>query len=263
MNRLFLAFSGFMFFFVVQKLPLEIEYLWRIVEYKPVILTVLFSWSILQYIPKDRIIEISLFTLIIIYEIFELLFFASYHLDFISFKQVNFIYPVFAISSVIFLYKLITRAYSHESDIINPENICICLWKPGKPISVFTSLIGSPYAGINIYADNHLYGFKWSEEKYLKRNVSTRAVQKSFVIIDTGMKTEKSHLTFLNGRVGWNARKYGVRSRCTEIIEPLLNTLGPKFKPRKFEKMPSLYALRILKGREHGPKKKYYGTICK
>lgn len=239
-----------MFFFIIQKLPLEIEYLWRIVEYKPIIMILLFSWSILQYIPKNKILEISLFTLIIIYEILEFLFIVSYHLDFISFKQVNFIYPAFAITSVIFLYKLSTRAYSHESDIINPENICICLWKPGKPVSVFTSLIGSPYAGINIYAGNHIYGFKWSEEGFLKRNISARAVQKSFVIIDTGVKTEKSHLIFLDGRIGRKARKCGVRSRCVEIIEPLLSTLGPKFKPRKFERIPSLYALRILRGKE-------------
>jgi hypothetical protein len=130
----------------------------------------------------------------------------------------------------------------------------IFMWKPLNKRTLFFSLIGAPFGSVNLYVNSHVYGFSWNSGIYRKKFMSIRAVEKKFVVIDTGKKWNWKILYMLEDLLGEKARtkKYlFFRMRCILILKEILSLIGLGYKPRGIEFLPSFYALKVLRMRKN------------
>lgn len=146
------------------------------------------------------------------------------------------------------LYYVSVRSYYYKSDKIEGDNIYFCLKKANTNRYILLSLIGAPFGSISVYAKNNLYGFKWSKDYFLKRRVSQKALQQTYIIFDTGIKCTDKHIESLNDIIGTTAKiKYlQVRFKCVYVLKDFLNILGKEYTPVFLEFIPSLFVKKIM-----------------
>jgi hypothetical protein len=207
---------------------------------------IIFLFLILRPPDKKNIIARSLFLVFLIYKIVD------YSLNiphtFYDYEIYLKSYQVTAgICLIIFLYNLF-KPYTYKSDTITEfHNIHLCFWRPGNVATLLPSLLGFAIGGVSIYTRGRLHGFRWTKSKYQDDEVSPKIIEKKFIVLDTGIKSNViTENIFLNLR---NVRAGRLRIRCISTIKPLLEHLGSKYNPSGWlELIPAIYSARILKG---------------
>jgi hypothetical protein len=197
-------------------------------------------------IPPKRIIERTICLVFFIYVAVEAQqYFVYLAFDYGIYSTTYFIFTVIILT--LFLYNLF-KPYNHKSDPITEfHNIHLCFWRPGNVATLLPSLLGFAIGGVSIYTRGRLHGFRWSKSKYQDDEVSPKIIEKKFVVLDTGIKSNViTENIFLNLR---NVRAGRLRIRCISTIKPLLEHLGSKYNPSGWlELIPAIYSARILKG---------------
>ena len=169
-----------------------------------------------------------------------------------------FVYPVAFVLSIFFFCLTLLKSYNYKSDPVSSENITLCFWKPENNTTIFYSLIGAAIGSVALYHDKFLYGFCWSNNRYMIRELHKKTIAKRFITIDTGIKMNGRIRLELKKIIGADARCFDIkflRLKCVYSIRTVLSILGPQFKPFFFEYVPSLYALKIFKWRYEKVKK--------
>jgi TctA family transporter len=161
-----------------------------------------------------------------------------------------FVYPMAFVLSCFFFGMTSLKSYNHKSDPISKDNIMLCFWKPKNNITIFHSLVGSAIGSVALYHDGFLYGFRWSNDKYMVRKFYKEDVTRKFITIDTGVQMTDEIESELKKTIGTNANWFGIkflRFKCVFTIRNVLSILGHQFKPSFFELIPALYAVKIFR----------------
>ena len=151
-------------------------------------------------------------------------------------------YSFFAVFFAAIIYTK-TKKYSFKSDAITSPNVYFCFWRPKKGAPLLSSLFGAPFGGVSIYADDHLYGFRWDKQNYCKQRVGKRIVERAFVVVDSGIQADSEKLRLLESFVGKHAGRF--RNRCILTITPLLHEMGKRYVPSVSEMLPSRFYLMV------------------
>lgn len=139
------------------------------------------------------------------------------------------------------------RIYDIKSDKFHPDKIYLLLWRPSKVKSIFLSLIGMPVGSVAIYADGHIWSFKWNRNGFTKRPFRPRAAIKKYIFFDTNKEATDEIIEELQSLVDQRARVTGYRCRCVYIIRNVLKKLGKEYAPNGIEYIPSIYAMKVMR----------------
>lgn len=208
---------------------------------------VLLSICCFQQTKKTDINIRSIFAVSIVFSITSLFY---YILWWIFDINTIFVFPVSLGAILILFFFTALKNYDHESDPINQKTIMICFWRPKNANTIFPSLIGSAIGSISLYFDEYLYSFKWDSDKFMVRKFYHEVIEREFIIIDSRVEPNYFVKTELKKIIDSKAAFMGckfLRFKCVFVIRKVLAAMGPDFKPRFFEFIPALYALKILR----------------
>ena len=211
------------------------------------IIIVLLSMCCFQQTKKTDINIRSIFAVGIIFSITSLIYFVLWWVFDIS---TLFIFPVsFGAMLTLFLFNAI-KNYDYKSDKINDDNVYICFWKPENAKTIFPSLFGAAIGSVAIYAGGHRYSFKWDSDLFKKRQASPRAMEETYIIVDTGVRFSQQierELKKLNDCHSCIWRIKFLRFKCIYAIRNVLKAIGKEYSPSFLEFIPALYAKKILR----------------
>lgn len=194
---------------------------------------------------KTNIIARSLILVFLIYRIIDFSLNSVYHyFDYNIYLQS---YQLTAgVCFIIFIYNLL-KPYNHKNDPIKElNNVYLCFWRPKNIISLSGSLLGKSLGGVSIYSGGFLYGYRWNSTQYQKEPISKELIARNFVVFDTGILINEVIHKSLTNLVNF-AHAGRLRIRCISTIKPVLEILGPRYKPNSiFEYIPSIYSARIM-----------------
>lgn len=222
---------------------------WYFAQWSQIFMCLVWVSVLFTHVPKNKINIRSVIAIILVSYIVSV---ATYPLW--IFYPSAYIYALVLYFPLLYfaLKHTASRTYKFRSDPIRGNNVYICLWKPEKAASLFESLIGAPIGSVCLYANGYIYCFRWGAKEYAKKPVTTSAVLRKFIVIDSGVKANAAICSKMDSLIGNKARAWRslwLRCRCIFIIKPVLVRMGDDFRPRLFEFIPSLYAARLLRSR--------------
>ena len=137
------------------------------------------------------------------------------------------------------------KRYNLTSDPVNTQDIYICLWRPQTAKTMFQSLFGVAVGSVCLYANGYLYGFKWGEQFYQKRETPPHVINRKFIAINTGKKVDIQILYMLNQLIGVQVGLF--RLRCIYTIRGILRHIDSNLAPRWYNFIPCQYGIKILR----------------
>lgn len=197
--------------------------------------------KLIKTIPGKKVKQISLLTCLFVFVLMEAI---TGSIDpFIDYNLYNILYIVSG-SGIAILY-LVTffKKYAFKSDFITDNNIFLCFYRPVTLKMFLSSLLGFPFGGMCIYTNQTKYGFIIKKNTFKAEKISAVAIQRKFIVIDTGILYSDAIGYKLNGLIGTKA---GKRINCIWTLKPVLNMLGNKFAPRWWELIPPTYSMKVL-----------------
>ncbi len=109
-NSIYLLLFGFLFFIIVQKLPFPTDVKWVVVEFRPMVVSILACYCILLTLPKDMIFENAIIVSIMVFEALQFVFCIFYTTGIITIGQTNYVYPVYLAILLLFINKIFKKA---------------------------------------------------------------------------------------------------------------------------------------------------------
>lgn len=148
--------------------------------------------------------------------------------------------------ALIFFYWLnltIHRSYPDHIDSISIYMTCILIKKPTDSFDVFKSLVGFPAASVCILAGGFVWSFRKHTGKFEKTLISHFYLEKHLVV-NTLIKTTPEIIAELEKVLGEKRFPY---CKCIWSIRKVLSLLGGKYKPKLWDYLPSIFALKIIR----------------
>lgn len=139
----------------------------------------------------------------------------------------------------------VKREYDHQGDKVMGENVFIMLLRPSSVFFVCKALAGIPVASVCLYAKGAVWSYRGDTGTFDLYPVDDRWLQKH-IAINTGVHCSDEITEMLDDLVG-TSRWPGIK--CIWSIRHVLARLGKTYKPRLFDYLPGVYAMRVIKGR--------------
>jgi len=153
-------------------------------------------------------------------------------------------YPA-ALLFFVWLAYAIKRIYPVAINSVNANRVAILVLRPQGAWDVFKALLGTPAASICIVADGYVWSFRNHSGKF-EKSIYDEHWSDTHIVVDTGIKFNKKIEAELLSIVGTKRFPY---CKCVYSIRNVLNILGGKYKIKSwFDYIPSVYAMRVLKG---------------
>lgn len=218
----------------------------RVYEWCQGLVLALWMFHLIHTVPSHKMNRRSIIAATVIWHVVDLITYWPWYFYGNTF-------PWFWISAVMALFfgSLVAyeylRMYDIESDEFNPDNVYILLWRPTKVKSIFLSLIGMPIGSVAVYADGHIWSFKWNRNGFIKRRFRSRAAVKKYILFDTNKETTNEIIEELQSLVDQRSHVAGYRCRCVYIIRNVLKKVGKEYTPNGIEYIPSIYAMKVMR----------------
>lgn len=152
--------------------------------------------------------------------------------------------PVYLIWSM-WLVFAIRRAYDYQGDPVSGENVFLMLLRPTTVFAVCKALAGFPVASVCLYANGSVWSFRAKTGTFDLYPVDARWLYRH-ITINTGVHCTDEITEMLGDLVG---QRRWPGTKCVWAIRHVLARLGKTYKPRLFDYLPGIYAMRIIKGR--------------
>lgn len=137
------------------------------------------------------------------------------------------------------------RAYDYPGDPVNGENVFLMLLRPTTVFAVCKALVGFPVASVCLYANGAVWSYRAKTGTFDLYPVDDRWLQKH-IAINTGVHCSEQITEMLDDLVG---QRRWPGTKCIWAIRHVLARIGKTYKPRLFDYLPGIYAMRIIKGR--------------
>jgi hypothetical protein len=144
----------------------------------------------------------------------------------------------------LWLIHTMKRSYSTKSDPANSKNIFILFHRPKSTWGVIKALVGFPADSVAIYANGQAWSFRRKTGVYALYPADLSADN---IAIDTGVALSADLEEMLDDLIG-QPRFPG--TKCVWVIRHVLRRIGGTFAPRWCDYLPSIYAAKLLRGRE-------------
>lgn len=153
--------------------------------------------------------------------------------------------PILGAWTAWFIYTL-RRAYDFPGDQVKGGNVFIMLLRPTSAFMVCKALVGFPVASVCLYANGTVWSYRAKTGTFDLYPVDDRWLQKH-IAINTGVHCSDQITEMLDDLVG---QRRWPGTKCIWSIRNVLARLGKTYKPRLFDYLPGIYALRVIKGRQ-------------
>lgn len=222
--------------------PQFFEAEWYMAMYCQGMQVAILSALVYQLVPGKETMLKSLCLVYVIYSALEPQWYFLY--AFLDYNVYSWSYVLFTVLVSFPILKTLLKKYKLKSDKIVENNVYLCFWTPNHGLPLLSSILGYPFGGMAIYCDGHLYGYRWNNDKYKKEKISSKAIEKSFVVYNTRIRSNVIFTRSLNRLVGIDAGK--LRTSCISTAIPFLKLLGPRFTPSLNELIPSVYYKKVV-----------------
>lgn len=131
---------------------------------------------------------------------------------------------------------------------INKDNILLVFYKgeKGSFIMNFFELFGLPVKSMCIIAGDKALFLKANKETFqFGDSKKIFRKQDEYVIVDTGKPYTQEFVKTMEKHSITSAKKGLFRIRCIEGVSPLLEMIGPEFKPSLIDNIPSIYLRKV------------------
>ena len=162
-----------------------------------------------------------------------------------QFTSIDSSVPILGIWTAWFIHTA-RRDYDHPGDSVKGSNIFIMLLRPTSVFAVCKALVGFPVASVCLYANNTIWSFSVKTGTFDLYPVDARWLSKH-IAINTGVHCSDEITGMLDDLVG---QRRWPGTKCVWVLRHVLARLGKIYKPRLFDYLPGIYAMRILKGRQ-------------
>lgn len=160
-----------------------------------------------------------------------------------------YVYPVSFWACLVLLCHNAFKHYEYPSDKIIDDHIYICFWMPENAQTIFPSLFGAAIGSVCIYSGGFLYTPEWESDYFKKRSASPGAIEKKYIVFDTGRRPSQMVDRELKKLLSCRASIGGVkllRFKCVYAIRGVLKAIGVQFSPSLLEFVPAFFAKKIL-----------------
>lgn len=137
------------------------------------------------------------------------------------------------------------RVYDFYGDPVKSETVFIMLLRPSSAVAVCKALVGFPVASVCLYANGAVWSFRTKTGTFDLYPVDARWLARH-IAINTGVHCSDQIMEMLDDLVG---KRRWPGTKCVWSIRHVLARLGKTYKPRLFDYLPGIYAMRIIKGR--------------
>lgn len=143
---------------------------------------------------------------------------------------------------------IMLRPEYRTAKTINHDNILLAFYKgeKGSLIMNFFELFGLPVKSMCIVAGDKALALKSNKETFQiidSKNIFRK--QDDYVTVDTGIRNTNKFVEAMKEYSTTPARKGFLRIRCIEGVSPLLEMIGPEFKPSLIDNIPSVYMRKV------------------
>lgn len=138
------------------------------------------------------------------------------------------------------------REYDYQGDKVSGGSVFIMLLRPSSVFAVCKALVGFPCASVCLYANGTVWSYRSKSGTFDLYPVDDRWLQKH-IAINTGIHCSDQITEMLDDLVG---QRRWPGTKCIWSIRHVLERLGKTYKPRLFDYLPGIYAMRIIKGRQ-------------
>ena len=154
-----------------------------------------------------------------------------------------YLFLLFIIFPIVFI-RMFKRPYIFSIVPYDERKVYICFYKATRFKMIIFSIFGASVGSTAVYAGNHLYSYRYTDKKFMKRKIRYESIDKNYVMVDTKINFNEKLETILNDLVGTPARTaktLWLRCMCLKVLKPFLAELGSEFVPSLFENNPSVY----------------------
>lgn len=137
------------------------------------------------------------------------------------------------------------RAYENQGDPVVGSNVYLMLLRPTTVFAVCKALVGFPVASVCLYANGTVWSFRAKTGTFDLYPVDSRWLSRH-IAINTGVHCSDQLTEMLDDLVG---KRRCPGTKCIWAIRHVLARIGKTYKPRLFDYLPGIYAMRIIKGR--------------
>lgn len=152
--------------------------------------------------------------------------------------------PVFLLFLIWLVYTA-RRAYIVQGDMVLGDTVFIMLLRPTTVFAVCKALVGFPCASVCLYTNGTVWSFRAKTSTFDRYRVDERWLSKH-IAINTGTNCSEQIIEMLADLVG---ERRWPGTKCVWAIRHVLARIGKTYKPRLFDYLPGIYAMRIIKGR--------------
>ena len=152
--------------------------------------------------------------------------------------------PILVIWTAWFIHTA-RRAYDYSGDPVKGGNVFLMLLRPTTVFAVCKALVGFPVASVCLYANGTVWSFRGKTGTFDLYSVDDRWLQRH-IAINTGVYCSDQITEMLDAVIG---QRRWPGTKCVWAIRHVLARLGKTYKPRLFDYLPGIYAMRIIKGR--------------
>ena len=138
------------------------------------------------------------------------------------------------------------RMYDYQGDPVKGSNVFLMLLRPTTVFSVCKALVGFPCASVCLYANGTVWSFRAKTGTFDLYPVDARWLARH-IAINTGIRCSDEITEMLDDLAG---QRRWPGTKCIWSIRHVLSRLGKTYKPRLFDYLPGIYAMRIIKGRK-------------
>lgn len=139
----------------------------------------------------------------------------------------------------------VRRAYDYPGDPVKGGNVFLMLLRPTTVLAVCKALVGFPVASVCLYANGTVWSFRAKTGTFDLYPVDARWLARH-IAINTGVHCSDQIMEMLDDLVG---KRRWPGTKCIWSIRHVLARLEKTYKPRLFDYLPGIYAMRIIKGR--------------
>jgi len=151
--------------------------------------------------------------------------------------------PLCALMFFVWLGMTVKRAYPNHIDSINGDMVCILVKKPSSQLDVIKSLVGFPAASVCIMSGGYVWSFRKHTGKF-EKTLASHIYIENHLVVNTWTKTTPEIIEELEKVLGEKRFPY---CKCVWSIRKVLSLLGGKYKPKFWDYLPSIYALKIIR----------------
>lgn len=137
------------------------------------------------------------------------------------------------------------RAYDYPGDQVKGGTVFLMLLRPTSVFAVFKALVGFPVSSVCLYANGTVWSYRAKTGAFDLYPVDARWLSRH-IAINTGVHCSDKLTEMLDDLVG---QRRWPGTKCIWSIRHVLARLGKTYKPRLFDYLPGIYAMRIIKGR--------------